>query len=75
MLLIAPYLAFALFGVAGSVITANNMQAEPPMVVLGLYCELQHDALGKVRAVFTAIVLLATALYEGLLSSRDRDNM
>ncbi|KAH7099572.1 hypothetical protein BKA62DRAFT_709400 [Auriculariales sp. MPI-PUGE-AT-0066] len=64
VLVVSPYIAFAVFGIAASIIVSKNVNTVPTIIHLNLYCEIEHDTLAKVRAIFTALVLFAAAVLE-----------
>ncbi|KAH7099590.1 hypothetical protein BKA62DRAFT_709471 [Auriculariales sp. MPI-PUGE-AT-0066] len=64
LLVLSPFIVFAAFGIFGSALVFHNLDTQPPIVAVALYCELRHKSIAGVRAAFTAIALLVTAYYE-----------
>jgi len=63
VLLVLPYTAFLVFGVAGAFLTMTN----PGSVSLSrriLYCSLLNLPYSNIIAIYTAVVLLATIFFE-----------
>ncbi|KAH7099571.1 hypothetical protein BKA62DRAFT_758507 [Auriculariales sp. MPI-PUGE-AT-0066] len=63
ILVTLPYVTFAVFSLAGG-ISVMSRPNEVSLVRRELYCALEHSSMSIVSALFSALVLLATAYFE-----------